>query len=206
MGTSGDEKVEESGSRPAATYFVDDCNCDRGTHWHYHDGSNTDFETIQQLHLVCRSFCKVASSLLALVLRVELSAKSLDRIDRITQNPHIAAGVWSIRICTAYRPKQLAEDGAAYRSLQVKALASLEGACDWYTEFMDEITPDEIEGDEEAIKEAMGIYWHMHDAWNEWPDVSGDPTRNEIETELEANAGGEGGGGDFEGQGSPPPR
>ncbi|KAK0618926.1 hypothetical protein B0T14DRAFT_602861 [Immersiella caudata] len=135
-----------------------------------------DFRTLQTLRSVCRSFCNVASPLLIPTLRASISPESLRRIEHVTKSPLIAAGIRTIQISTAYRPKELAEDVKAYTDLQRKALRSLERACDWYTEFMDEIPKDERNGDEDEILKAMHIYFEMDWAWRAWAqNEDGDP-------------------------------
>ncbi|KAK5659843.1 hypothetical protein OQA88_13306 [Cercophora sp. LCS_1] len=157
--------------RDILDYFVDDPDYRMGPRFddlpHYDDD---DFKTLQSLRSVCRSFCNIASPLLIPTLRVRIDSKSLNRIGQIAKNPLIVAGVRTLQVCTAYRPRELAEDARAYRDLQSKVLRSLERACDWHTEFMHEMSEDELEGDEGEIVKAMHTYWSMHSSWRAWPE------------------------------------
>ncbi|KAK0623965.1 hypothetical protein B0T14DRAFT_191844 [Immersiella caudata] len=130
-------------------------------------------KTIQALRLVCRRLCEATSHLLLPELRVFISPESLRRADLLTWNPLIAAGMRIVRVSLAYRPAEIADTPSRFRDLHLGLIRTLERSCDFYTEFLDEIPEDELEGDETAISEALGTYSEISHAWREWQRVGG---------------------------------
>jgi hypothetical protein len=92
-------------------------------YWMRHDIGR--LETMQALRLVCRRFCRHASHLLVPELRVHISPESLNRVDQLTRNPQIAAGVRSLLVSLAYRPAEVADTPSRYKQLQKRALQNL---------------------------------------------------------------------------------
>lgn len=119
---------------------------------------NDNFRVLQSARLVCRRFYEVASPLLAPVLYVHLNSESLTRIDQLTRNPLIAAGVRLVHLSLEYRPKEVASNLSLYKRLQCEKMNELSGRCDWLTEFSD---PDTRSEEDQKIYNAMGVYWDI---------------------------------------------
>lgn len=81
---------------------------------------------IQNLRLVCRTFCNLASPLLCPYLYLEISYESIDRAKGLLKNPRIACGLRGIRLSLAYRPGLLASSRSQF-SLHWEV--KLENAC-----------------------------------------------------------------------------
>ncbi|KAH7385114.1 hypothetical protein BKA64DRAFT_760001 [Cadophora sp. MPI-SDFR-AT-0126] len=71
-------------------------------------------ENVCNLRLVCRRFNELASSLLFPVLCVELDEPSLDRVEKISQSPHLAATIYGIQVVLP-KEKELATNLLQYR-------------------------------------------------------------------------------------------
>ncbi|PGH14677.1 hypothetical protein AJ79_02843 [Helicocarpus griseus UAMH5409] len=147
-------------------YFKEDIYYPRGEINYYHrlDADDGDFKNVQNLRLVCRYFSKIASSLLVPVVRANISSESLLRIDGLTNNPRIAAGVRLVQVVLAYRPKEVAETFSLYRKLQSKKVEEVADRCDYYTEFARdrENAPDHIR----KILNARKEYYKIMSAWD----------------------------------------
>jgi len=91
-------------------------------------------QNVCNLRLVCRLFNEFASPLLCPVLRVELEEASLNRLEKLSQSPHLAGTVHGIQVVLHYRPKEVAMDLALYKSRRQKDLEKMIGTCDYLAE------------------------------------------------------------------------
>lgn len=135
----------------------------RGWANHEQDIDDNNFRAIQSTRLVCRRFCQIASPLLVPVLRAQISSESLRRIDNLTRNPQIAAGVRLVQVQLAYRPKEVAENLSLYVKRLLGPLDDLCRRCDYYTEFTAGCGM-EVEEDREPLY-AMKVYANMERVW-----------------------------------------
>ncbi|CRG87863.1 hypothetical protein PISL3812_04884 [Talaromyces islandicus] len=89
-------------------------------------------QTVQQVRLVCRHLCQLASPLLCPVLRVSLDHRSLDAVKQLSRNPFISAGVRGIVVFLDYCPQELAIDLSQYIKHQRDNLGNIERQCYQY--------------------------------------------------------------------------
>jgi len=121
------------------------------------------FATAQNARLVCRLFHDLASPLLVNALDVHIASESLHRIDMLTRNPKIAAGVRIVQVKVEYRPRELAQSLHLYKMLQWEKLKKMHDSCTYYTEFAFYPTDDE-----QKILDSMTIIDNMRMAWGIW--------------------------------------
>ncbi|PVH72827.1 hypothetical protein DL98DRAFT_520286 [Cadophora sp. DSE1049] len=129
-------------------------------------------QIVCNLRLVCRRFNDVASPLLCPVLRVELDEASLERVEKISQSPHLAATVYGIQVVLHYRPKELATDLVQYKARRQKDLEEMIRTCDYNAETWSLGGHDE---DDETIcplpyrqyKQGIRTYRNIFSAWYE---------------------------------------
>ena len=88
-----------------------------------------DFNALQNVRLVCRRFCGVASPLLVPVVNAYINSESLSRIDMLTKNPLIATGVRQVKLVLEYRPREVAQDWEVYKDLQLRNIHELRSRC-----------------------------------------------------------------------------
>jgi hypothetical protein len=90
-------------------------------------------QTIKTARLVCRLFNLFASPLLCPTLRVRLDHASLDFVDKVSESPHIANGVYNIEIVVDYCPRELATDLLRFGKFRVGELVNRIRGCCAYT-------------------------------------------------------------------------
>lgn len=131
-----------------------------------HEDEN--FRTVQNARLVCRLFCEFASPLLVPVLRARISSESLDRVDKITRNPQIAAGVRLVQVVLEYRPREIAQNVLHYRNLQYHKVEQICDRCEHYTDY---ISGAKANADDMLkIRNAIAVYSEMMVAWDACSD------------------------------------
>ncbi|KAK3314544.1 hypothetical protein B0H66DRAFT_627109 [Apodospora peruviana] len=135
-------------------------------------------QTIENARLVCRLFCEIASRHLFPVVQVHLNQPSLDRLDAISRNPHIAVGIQGVELILDYCPKELAQDLGRFRAHCLKGLGDHEETCSWYLEgiLLGHEAQQEQEGRVASFKDPIIIdseyhqgelnYGSISDAWD----------------------------------------
>lgn len=93
------------------------------------DPEDANFKTVRSLRLVCRLLEQLASPLLVPVLGARISAESLRRVDGLTRNSHIAAGVRLVQVFLDYRPREMAQSLDVYRRNQRWVVRNLQNSC-----------------------------------------------------------------------------
>lgn len=58
-----------------------------------------DIRQVKKLRLTCRRFCATSSHLLMLYVQVDMSPKSLARLDEVSRHPTISKGIRRVEIC-----------------------------------------------------------------------------------------------------------
>jgi len=70
--------------------------------------------------------------MLAPVIRLGISSQSLYRVDQLTRNPDIAAGVRLIQVSLTYHPSEISEKSSHDRDLQLQTLKEVHKSCIQY--------------------------------------------------------------------------
>ena len=133
-----------------------------------------DFKTLQNARLVCRRFCEVTSPLLVPALCAYISSESLSRIDKLTRNPQIAAGVRLVQVVLEYRPRELAQNLSLYKNLRYQQVEEVRNRCEYHTDFITDI--EELPNDTRKMLDAIAIYKEIMAAWD---DACSDPEDTE---------------------------
>ncbi|VUC32791.1 unnamed protein product [Clonostachys rosea] len=133
---------------------------------------STNLQTIQNARLSCRLFNSVASPLLCPVLRLDLSKKSLQIANGLTQNPLIASGIHGVLINLDYRPAELANNMALYANYLQLELQQIDTYCQTkifhHHRFMsedDDECYDEASEHLDACTQCRFEYRSLCDAW-----------------------------------------
>ena len=112
---------------------------DRGKIQYFHWADSDDpgpgyanFRAVQALRLVCRALCVRVLPMLAPVIRLGISSQSLYRVDQLTRNPDIAAGVRLIQVSFTYHPSEISEKSSHDRDLQLQTLKEVHKSCIQY--------------------------------------------------------------------------
>ncbi|CAI6097427.1 unnamed protein product [Clonostachys chloroleuca] len=133
---------------------------------------STNLQTIQNARLACRLFNSVASPLLAPVLRLDLSKRSLQIANGLTQNPLIASGIHGVLVNLDYRPAELANNMALYANYLQLELQQIDTYCQTkifhHHRFMsedDDECYDEASEHLDACTQCRFEYRSLCDAW-----------------------------------------
>jgi hypothetical protein len=107
---------------------------------HYDNWTAEDSDRLEFLgnnRLACRTFNRLISPLLCPIVSVSLCSGSIDRLEGLSRNPLIAQGIRGIKISLLFRPRAIATDFRRYHAHADELLGTLEGECDWNTEYQD---------------------------------------------------------------------
>jgi hypothetical protein len=121
---------------------------------------------------VCRLFNLFASPLLCPTLRVRLDHASLDFVDKVSESPHIADGVYNIEIVVDYCPRELATDLLRFGKFRVGELVQRIRECCAYTMWEIEVNGEGHEENpdypHEDYQQTIEYCGKMRSAWLEY--------------------------------------
>ncbi|KAK3987328.1 hypothetical protein QBC44DRAFT_400366 [Cladorrhinum sp. PSN332] len=86
----------------------------------------TGNRTLQNARLACRPLCEVATPLLFPLLKLDISRRSLDFLERFAKNPLLASGVRAVEVSLAYRPKEVSATALGFIRVMKDKLGILE--------------------------------------------------------------------------------
>ncbi|KAJ7864448.1 hypothetical protein B0H14DRAFT_3862550 [Mycena olivaceomarginata] len=118
-------------------------------------------ETLQSLRLACRLLSELVAPICFRTLRVQLSVESLERFEKLSNNPVIAEAVRGVQVVLAYRPAEIAADLVLFKDQRCNDLDKYGRACEYHCEFLEAALAD-------PYLQAMDVYDDICFAWNHY--------------------------------------
>ncbi|GAB1318030.1 hypothetical protein MFIFM68171_08240 [Madurella fahalii] len=147
-------------------------------------------QTLHEARLVCRLFHELATPLLFPILRVHISQSSLNLVDNISKSRCMAAGVRGVLVSVAYRPKNLADDIAAFKAVRIRKLEQVQQQIQGEFEFggWSQAIQEAGRGEERVRKlttawsnmQALRKEWEAHLAALNEQDLAGRPIQRPL--------------------------